>query len=88
MFSPANHLLTNAVNSASTVDFKRNAATCVAAFDRMTVEPELAGEALGITAQEAFPVSLPKVAKAGILEIVRSLRIVALTPTRITGTGV
>jgi hypothetical protein len=44
-------------------------------------------EPLAITTQEAVPVVLRKVAKTGILEIMRSLRIITLTPTRITRTG-
>ena len=44
----------------------------------------LGAESDAVATQEAFPVVRRKVAKAGVLEVVRSLRIVALATTLIT----
>jgi len=48
---------------------------------------KLAPETDTVTTQEAYPVVLRKVAKAGVLEVMRSLGIEALTTTRIIRTG-
>ena len=44
-------------------------------------------ESVSVTSRETRPVVLREVAKAGVLEVMRSLRIVALTTTLVTGTG-
>jgi hypothetical protein len=66
---------------------KRNAAIFIAAFNRPSIIGSLAMESIGVATQEAFPVALGKVAKAGVLEVMRSFRIVALSPMRVTGAG-
>ena len=67
---------------------KKNAATSIAASIQVSdPKQSLAAEPHAVTTQEAVPVIIRKVAKAGILEIMRSLRIIALTPTRIIRTG-
>src|SRR5438132_12318163 len=50
--------------------------------------PELCGPiSVPITAREAFPISLCVVAETGVMEVMRSLRIVALAFMSIIGTG-
>jgi ABC-type hemin transport system substrate-binding protein len=66
---------------------KKNAATSIAASVQVSDYRSLTAEPLAVTTPEALPVVLRKVAKAGILEIMRSLRIIALMPTRIIRTG-
>ena len=69
------------------LSFKRNAAIFIAAFNRPSIIGSLAMESIGVATQEAFPVALGKVAKAGVLVVMRSLGIIALSPTRVTGAG-
>ena len=54
---------------------------------RVSDSVSLAVEPGAVTTQEAFPVGLREVAEAGILVIMRSLRIVALAPPRIIRTS-
>ena len=66
----------------------KNAATSIAASIQISdLKRSLPLNPIAVTTREAFPVVLRKVAKAGIPEIMRSLRIVALIPTRIIRTG-